>query len=109
MVNLTTVSPNFIFGVIIPLLVIAMALAFVRLYRGPHLLDRVIALDLMIVVGIGIMSIFAATYRNENVMQGFLSMKTDYGKQLLYFVISMYHTNLALLSMSIRARRWDSI
>jgi multisubunit Na+/H+ antiporter MnhF subunit len=44
-VNLTTISPDFIFGVIIPLLVIAMALAFVRLYRGPHLLDRVIALD----------------------------------------------------------------
>lgn len=59
MVNLTTISPDFIFWLIIPLLVIAMALAFVRLYRGPHLLDRVIALDTMIVIGIGIISAHA--------------------------------------------------
>lgn len=63
MVNLTTISPDFIFWVIIPLLVIAMALAFVRLYRGPHLLDRVIALDIMIVIGIGIISAHAIATR----------------------------------------------
>jgi len=40
-------------------------------------------------VAIGIMSIFAATYRNESIIQGFTSMKTDYGKQSLYFVISI--------------------
>jgi rod shape determining protein RodA len=35
------------------------------------------------------MSIFAATYRNENVMTGFLSLKTDYSRQFLYLVISI--------------------
>jgi rod shape determining protein RodA len=40
-------------------------------------------------VAIGIMSIFAATYRNESIIQGFISMKTDYGKQSLFFVISI--------------------
>ena len=35
------------------------------------------------------MSIFAATYRNENVMTGFLSLKTDYSRQFLYLVISL--------------------
>lgn len=43
----------------------------------------------VILVAIGIMSIFAATYRNESIIQGFTSMKTDYGKQSLYFVISI--------------------
>ena len=54
----------------------------------------------VILVGIGIMSIFAATYRNENIMQGFLSMKTDYGKQSLYFVISIVLGTFVLLTDS---------
>ncbi len=43
----------------------------------------------IILVCIGIISIFAASYREgENVVQGFLSFKTEYSKQLLYFAIS---------------------
>lgn len=43
----------------------------------------------IILVSIGIISIFAASYREgENVAQGFLSFKTEYSKQLLYFGIS---------------------
>ncbi len=38
---------------------------------------------------IGIMSIFAATYRNEEVIQGFISLKTDYSRQTLYLGISI--------------------
>lgn len=38
---------------------------------------------------IGIISIFGATYRNENILQGFLSFKTDYGKQFLFLGISI--------------------
>jgi len=38
---------------------------------------------------IGILSIFGATYRNENILQGFLSFKTDYGKQSLFLGISI--------------------
>ncbi|HEX4849889.1 MAG TPA: rod shape-determining protein RodA [Puia sp.] len=37
---------------------------------------------------IGIMSIFAATYRDgDNVLQGFISLKTDYSRQSLYFIL----------------------
>jgi rod shape determining protein RodA len=40
-------------------------------------------------VVIGILSIFAATYRDgDNVVQGFISLKTDYSRQTLYFIIS---------------------
>lgn len=43
----------------------------------------------IILVSIGIISIFAASYREgENVAQSFLSFKTEYSKQLLYFGIS---------------------
>jgi rod shape determining protein RodA len=42
----------------------------------------------IILVLIGIMSIFAATYREgDSIMQGFLSLKTDYSRQTLFFGI----------------------
>ncbi len=38
---------------------------------------------------IGVMSIFSATYHDgDNVLQGFISLKTDYSRQSLFFVIS---------------------
>lgn len=41
-------------------------------------------------VAIGILSIFSVTYREgENVLDGFLKLKTDYGKQALFFIISL--------------------
>lgn len=43
----------------------------------------------LIIVTIGVMSIFAATYRDEPILQGFLSIKTDYSKQSLFFAISI--------------------
>jgi rod shape determining protein RodA len=44
----------------------------------------------LILCVIGIMCIFAATYREgDNVMQSFLSLKTDYSKQALYFLLAI--------------------
>jgi rod shape determining protein RodA len=41
-------------------------------------------------VAIGIVSIFSVTYREgENVLDGFLRLRTDYGKQFFYFIISL--------------------
>ncbi len=38
---------------------------------------------------IGVMSIFAASYHDgDNIAQGFISLKTDYSRQLLFFIIS---------------------
>src|SRR5664279_6448316 len=38
---------------------------------------------------VGVMSIFSATYRDgENILQGFISLKTDYSRQSLFFIIS---------------------
>ena len=41
----------------------------------------------VILVITGIASIFATTYRDESWLTGFLSLKTDYSRQLLYFAI----------------------
>ena len=54
----------------------------------------------VILVCIGITSIFAATYRNEPVLQGFLTFKTDYGKQLLFFGFSLVIGTVILLTDS---------
>lgn len=43
----------------------------------------------VILVITGIASIFATTYRDESFVSGFLSLKTDYSRQTLYFLISI--------------------
>lgn len=41
-------------------------------------------------VAIGILSIFSVTYREgENVLDGFLRLRSDYGKQFFFFIISL--------------------
>lgn len=49
-------------------------------------------------ITIGLLSIFAATYREgENVIQGFTSLKTDYSRQLLWIAISSVFATFILL------------
>ena len=50
---------DLILFLILPLLTIAVLIAFARLVRGPSLPDRVIALDLMSTLGIGIIVAYA--------------------------------------------------
>jgi multicomponent Na+:H+ antiporter subunit F len=50
---------NFIFTIILSLLSIAIVLAFIRLVRGPTIPDRVVALDLLAALGIGVIAVYA--------------------------------------------------
>jgi len=50
---------GFVMGIVVPMLIVALGLALVRLVRGPRLLDRVVALDFMVVVGIGFIAAHA--------------------------------------------------
>jgi rod shape determining protein RodA len=50
-------------------------------------IDWAVVAVYMILVITGITSIFATTYRDESLISGFLSLKTDYSRQLLYFAI----------------------
>lgn len=44
---------------VLPMLMISIALVFVRFAVGPRLSDRVIALDLLITIGIGIITVYS--------------------------------------------------
>jgi rod shape determining protein RodA len=48
----------------------------------------------------GIASIFATTYRDEAIIKGFLSLNTDYSRQLLYFIICIIIGSFILLTDS---------
>ena len=52
------ITDFFLYG-ILPLLGVAVLLLFIRFLKGPSLADRVIALDLIITVGIGIIVVYA--------------------------------------------------
>ena len=45
--------------VILPFLILGLIFAFIRLLKGPSLPSRVIALDMMAVLGIGIIVVYA--------------------------------------------------
>lgn len=45
--------------VIFPILTLAVILSFIRLYKGPNVADRVIALDLIITIGIGVVAAYS--------------------------------------------------
>jgi multicomponent Na+:H+ antiporter subunit F len=50
---------DFLYYVILPMLSLSLILVFVRFLMGPNITDRIISLDLMITIGIGIMTIYA--------------------------------------------------
>src|ERR1700742_2289306 len=54
-----------------------------------------------ILCAIGITSIFAASYHDgDNVVQGFISLKTDYSRQLLFFILAGIAGTFILLTDS---------
>lgn len=50
---------NYILYVILPILSLALILVVVRFVKGPTFADRIVALDLIITTGIGLISVFA--------------------------------------------------
>lgn len=50
---------NYFDFVILPILTLSVVLVFIRLFRGPAIVDRVIALDLIITIGIGIITVYS--------------------------------------------------
>lgn len=63
-------------------------------------IDWVMVLLYMALVIMGIASIFATTYRDEAVIKGFLSLNTDYSRQLIYFIICLVIGSVILLTDS---------
>lgn len=45
--------------VILPILTVSVILVAIRLFKGPTIVDRVIALDLIITIGTGILTVYS--------------------------------------------------
>jgi multicomponent Na+:H+ antiporter subunit F len=56
---------TFIYYIIIPLLSLSGVLVFVRFIIGPSLSDRVVALDLLITIGIGVIGAYSIVSNRE--------------------------------------------
>lgn len=50
---------NFLYYIILPVLMLSVVLVFIRFFKGPDLSDRVVSLDLLITIGIGIIAIYS--------------------------------------------------
>ena len=50
---------NFIMYVILPLLSLSTILVFIRFLKGPGIVDRVVAFDLMVIIGIAAIVIYS--------------------------------------------------
>lgn len=59
---------EYLYYVIMPLLVISAILIFWRLLKGPSIADKVIALDLLITTGIGVIGIYSIIYNHSTLL-----------------------------------------
>ena len=50
---------DYLYYVILPILVISMLMVFYRFLKGPDMPDRIVAVDLLITIGIGIIAIYS--------------------------------------------------
>lgn len=50
---------EFLYYIILPVLSLSVILVFIRFIKGPGIVDRVVALDLLITIGIGLISIYS--------------------------------------------------
>lgn len=50
---------DYLYYFILPILTLGVILVFIRFFKGPTISDRVVALDLLITIGIGIIAIYS--------------------------------------------------
>ncbi len=59
---------SYIIYFILPVLSISMILILIRIMKGPCLLDRVIALDLLVIVGIALFAAYAILHKKSMIV-----------------------------------------
>lgn len=50
---------DFLYYIILPVLTVSVILVFIRFIKGPSIVDKVIALDLLITIGIAIITVYS--------------------------------------------------
>jgi multicomponent Na+:H+ antiporter subunit F len=56
---------DFFYFILFPCLILSLGLIFIRFLRGPRTEDRVVALDLIITIGIGVIAIFSVIFNQS--------------------------------------------
>lgn len=59
---------DYIYYVILPVLALSILLIFYRFFKGPSIVDKVIALDLLITAGIGIIAVYSIVHGRSTFM-----------------------------------------
>lgn len=59
---------DYLYYVIMPILVISAILIFWRVLKGPSIADKVIALDLLITTGIGTIGVYSMLYKHSTLL-----------------------------------------
>ncbi|MGX1023346.1 cation:proton antiporter [Flavobacterium sp. CS20] len=57
---------DFLYYIILPILSVSIVLVFIRFLKGPSIVDRIIALDLTVTIGIGIISVYSIINNQPN-------------------------------------------
>lgn len=57
---------TYLIYVIMPILCLAIIFVFIRFLKGPQIVDRVISLDLIITIGVGVIGIFSIISNKSN-------------------------------------------
>lgn len=50
---------DYLYFIILPVLSLSILLVFLRFFKGPSISDRVIAVDLLVTIGIGIIAVYS--------------------------------------------------
>lgn len=50
---------DYLYYIILPVLSLSILLVFLRFFKGPSISDRVIAVDLLVTIGIGIIAVYS--------------------------------------------------
>lgn len=65
---------DFIYYGVLPLMMLAIVIVLVRLVRGPNLTDRVVALDLLVAIGIGIVAAYSIATQHADFLDVAVTM-----------------------------------
>lgn len=57
---------DYLYYIILPVLVLSVLLVLVRFFKGPTINDKIVALDLMITIGIGIIAMYSIITDQSN-------------------------------------------
>lgn len=55
---------DYLIYIVMPIICVSLILIFIRFLKGPAIVDRVVALDLLITVGVGFIGLFSIIAQN---------------------------------------------